>query len=48
MDRADVKKSAAYEALKPTGGRFSHLLTKRDDGLIDLRAAKPADDDEAN
>ncbi len=46
MERAEVGRSAAYDALKITGGRFSHLLKKRDDGLIGLQAAKIADEDE--
>jgi hypothetical protein len=37
MERAEVKRSAAYDALKVVGGRFSDLLTKKDDGLIWLR-----------
>ena len=43
-ERAEVGRSAAYDALKIVGGRFSNLLTKRDDGLIGLRAAKTAGD----
>ena len=43
---AEVGRSAACEALKVVGGRFAHLLTKRDDGLIGMRAAKPADDNQ--
>jgi hypothetical protein len=37
------KKSAAYEALRLVGGRFSHLLMQTGDGLIGLRAAKTND-----
>jgi hypothetical protein len=34
QERAKVGRSAAYDALKLIGGRFSNLLLKRDDGLI--------------
>ena len=43
QERAEVGRSAAYDALKIEGGRFSNLLMKNSDGLIGLRAAKPAD-----
>jgi hypothetical protein len=43
QERAEVGRSAAYEALRLEGGRFSHLLIKHPDGLIGLRAAEPAD-----
>ncbi|MGB7769453.1 MAG: hypothetical protein WBN22_11450 [Verrucomicrobiia bacterium] len=46
MERAGVGKSAAYDALKLEGGRFSNLLTKNADGLMGLRAVKPADNGE--
>jgi len=39
MERAEVGRSAAYDALKLVGGRFSNLLTKRE-GLIWLRATQ--------
>jgi hypothetical protein len=41
MERAEIKRSAAYDALKVVGGRFSDLLTKKDDGLIWLRVDEP-------
>jgi hypothetical protein len=45
---AQVGRSAAYEALKIQGGRFSHLLTKEPDtGLIGLRNVKPGPEPEA-
>jgi hypothetical protein len=43
QERAEVGRSAAYDALKIEGGRFSNLLTKNSGGLIGLRAAKSAD-----
>ena len=46
QERAEVGRSAAYDALKLEGGRFSNLLTRNADGLIGLRAAKPADEGE--
>jgi AAA domain len=46
QERAEVGRSAAYDALKVKDGRFSNLLTKRDDGLIGLRAAQIADEGE--
>ncbi|MBI3413893.1 MAG: AAA family ATPase [Verrucomicrobia bacterium] len=45
-ERAGVKRSAAYEALKLERGRFSNLLTKRDDGLIGIRRAKETNEGE--
>ena len=52
MKLANVEKSAAYEALKPKGGRFSHLLVlDADTGLLNLHPsadeAAGADDGEA-
>jgi len=44
QERAEVGRSAAYDALKVIGGRFSHIMTKRDDGFIGLRASMPDDD----
>jgi hypothetical protein len=44
QERAEVGRSAAYEALKVVGGRFSHLLRKNGDGLIGLRAVELADE----
>jgi hypothetical protein len=38
MEIARVGRSAAYEALKLTGGRFSNLLAKDEDGLMLLRS----------
>ena len=46
MERAEVKRSAAYEALKVVGGRFSNFLTKRDDGLIGMRATNHTEVDQ--
>lgn len=43
MELAEVGRSAAYEALKLVNGRFSHLLVKKDDGLIWMRG-EPQDD----
>ncbi len=37
MEVAGVGRSAAYAALKVMDGRFSHLLTRREDGMIGLR-----------
>ena len=45
-DLADVRRSAAYDALKLEGGRFSHLLLRNSDGLIGLRAVPPPSDSE--
>lgn len=39
MAVADAGRSAAYEALKAHGGRFSDLLTRRDDGMISIGAS---------
>lgn len=47
QERAEVGRSAAYEALKPEGGRFSHLLIKNGDGLLGLRSAKVEEEAEA-
>ena len=48
QERAEVGRSAAYEALKLEGGRFSQLLTKNRDGLIGLLMAKADDDGGVN
>jgi hypothetical protein len=40
MLRADVKRSAAYDALKLVDGRYSHMLKKKDDSLIWFQATK--------
>ena len=46
QERAEVGRSAAYDALKLEGGRFSNLLIRNADGLIGLHAANPADEGE--
>ena len=44
MEVASVKRSAAYDALKLQGGRFSDILRRREDGLIGLEPS-PFDGD---
>lgn len=45
MERAEVGRSAAYDALKLIGGRFSHVLVKRE-GRLWLTTADPSGHDE--
>ena len=44
QELAGVGRTAAYDALKLDGGRFSNLLTKDSNDLIGWRAVKPGDD----